>query len=80
MPFDHQTYDYYDVDISFSMISNDLSNRVEYHDIYYLHAALIGGSFARTLVNNDHLNDLENHSSTKNCFLTMEQTHSELIN
>ena len=50
MPSDHQAYDYYDVDIRFNIISNDLSNRVEYHDIYYLHAALIGGSFARTLV------------------------------
>ena len=38
---------------------NDLNNRVEYHDIYYLHAVLVGGSFARTLVNDDHINDLE---------------------
>ena len=42
MPSDHQAYDYYDVDIRFNMISNDLSNRVEYHDIYYLHAVLVG--------------------------------------
>ena len=51
--------------LDLNMISNDLSNRVEYHDIYYLHAVLVGGSFARTLVNDDHLNDLENNSSTK---------------
>ena len=80
MPFDHQAYDYCDADIGFNMISKDLSNRVEYHDIYYLHAVLVGGSFTRTLVNDDHLNDLENHSSMKICLLTMEQTHSTLVN
>ena len=67
MPSDHQAYDYYDVDIRFNMISKDLSNRVEYHDIYYLHAVLVGGSFASTLVNDDHINDLDNHFSTKIC-------------